>query len=138
MNFLMGLRFSLKIKVLTIRTQNDQNFIVTDSIFSHFPEETWEEVIMWIKRIQLGQHVSLVSNRFFRIAYPFMHEEKQHCLPELLVFGGNHKPWMIIRHVQKPIKELSKSDVPTVEVPENITAGNNHLTIRYVKDLGLI
>lgn len=98
--------------------------------FSHFPEEIIEEIIMWCDRIQLGERVSLVRQRYFRISFPFMHEEKVHPLPKLEINGGNHKPWMFICYADESYKKLSKSEVPSVEIPENIIADKNQLIIR--------
>lgn len=53
-------------------------------------------------------------------------------MPCLVINGGKHPSWMEIIYEHGSKKEMAKSEVPIVEVPENILAKENHLNIRRV------
>lgn len=67
-----------------------------------------------------------------------MHQMNQYQLPDFWIYGSNSnkKSWMDIRYgdgtIRGVMKSVSKSGVPNFEVPENFTAANNYLMIRWV------
>ena len=73
--------------------------------FSHLPVETWKEVFEFCTRKELGKGVSLANYIFNAISDPIMHEKWEHPLPDLVLNG-------------------TQQELPTFEVPKNITAGN--------------
>ena len=86
---------------------------------------------MCLARPQLGKNISLVSHQFYRIAFPLMHEEKSHTIPDLKFDGKRKKLMKLVGQLACRYEEVPDEEIPTEPIPPNILAGNSRLNIGF-------